>query len=68
MVDLEIGNFNEAKSIIILSSDTEHPDTYVLKSVLALTNNPNRKKDPFHIVAEIKDKENMEAAMLVGNN
>lgn len=68
LVDLEIGNFNEAKSIIILSADTEHPDTYVLKSVLALTNNPNRKKEPFHIVAEIKDKENMEAAMLVGNN
>lgn len=68
LVDLEIGNFNDAKSIIILSADTEHPDTYVLKSVLALTNNPNRKKEAFHIVAEIKDKENMEAAMLVGNN
>ncbi len=67
LIDLEIVNFNAAKSIIILSDDNENPDIYIIKSILALTNNPNRKKDPFHIVAEIKDAENMEAAQLVGN-
>jgi ion channel POLLUX/CASTOR len=64
--DLELVNPHEAKSIIILSPEVDHPDTYVIKSILALTNNPNRSPKPFHIVAEILDQRNMEAAELVG--
>lgn len=64
--DIAIVNPDDAKSIIILSPDKDDPDTYVIKSVLALTNNPKRKSGPYHIVAEIDDDDNMEAARLVG--
>lgn len=61
-------NINEARSIIVLAPEVDNPDTYVIKTVLGITNSRHRKSDPYHIVAEIKDKRNMEAAELVGNN
>ncbi len=64
--ELEIANPHEARSIIILAPEGSQPDIYVIKSILALTNNPNRKSEPYHIVAEINQSENMEAARLVG--
>ncbi len=68
LYDLEKVSPHTARSIIILSSEHEESaDTYVIKSVLALTNNPNRKTDPYHIVAEIIDIENLEVAEMVGN-
>ena len=66
--DIELVSPHNARSIIVLAPENEDPDTYVIKSVLALTNNPNRKAEPYHIVAEIDDDANMEAASLVGQN
>ena len=63
----EMVNINEARSIIVLAPEVENPDTYVIKTVLGITNGRNRKAEPYHIVAEIKDERNMEAAELVGN-
>ncbi|HUM53338.1 MAG TPA: hypothetical protein PK431_16055, partial [Chitinophagales bacterium] len=65
---IAVVNPNEARSIIVLANEEANADTYVIKSVLALTNGKNRKKEPYHIVAEVKDPKNMEAAELVGNN
>jgi ion channel POLLUX/CASTOR len=65
---IDVVNPNEARSIIVLGSEEDNADTYVIKSVLAITNGKHRKKEPFHIVAEIKDPKNMEAANLVGND
>jgi len=64
--DLTVVTPNAARSIIILAPDEENPDIHVIKSVLALTNNPDRRAEPFHIVAEIRDQRNLEAAELVG--
>ena len=65
--DLLMVNYNEAKSIILLSPENEdNPDNHVIKSVLSITGNKNRKKVPYHIVAEIKDNENKQVANLVG--
>ncbi len=64
--DLAVVSPNAARAIIILAPDDENPDIHVIKSVLALTNNPDRRSDPFHIVAEIRDHRNIEAAELVG--
>jgi voltage-gated potassium channel Kch len=64
---LDIVSVNTAKSIIVLAPDIDDPDPYVIKTLLAITNSPKRKKDPYHIVAEIHDLENVEAAHLVGN-
>jgi len=65
--DLQMVNYNEAKAIILLSPENEeNPDNQVIKSVLSITGNKNRKKIPYHIVAEIKDNENKQVANLVG--
>ncbi|HEX8149351.1 MAG TPA: hypothetical protein VF591_19365 [Pyrinomonadaceae bacterium] len=67
LVDLEIVNPHAAKSIIILSPDDTHDaDAQVIKMILAITNNPNRREEPYHIVAEIRDERNMEVARIVG--
>jgi len=64
--DLAVVDPHSARSIVVLAPETETPDIHVIKSVLAITNNPARKKEPYHIVAEIRDPKNLEAAALVG--
>lgn len=66
--DIAVVNPNSARSIIVLGNEESNTDTYVIKSVLALTNGKDRKKEPYNIVGEIKDLKNMEAAELVGND
>jgi voltage-gated potassium channel Kch len=69
LVDLEIVNPHAAKSILILSpGDTPDADAQVIKMILAITNNPNRRAEPYHIVAEIRDEKNMEVARIVGQD
>ena len=66
--DLEIASLHTARSIIVLSPEGEDPDTSAIKTILAITNNPNRKPDKYHVVAEITDPRNVEAAQLVGKD
>ena len=66
--DLEIVNPHGARSIIVLSPNDEDPDSQVIKTILAITNNSNRRPEPYHIVAEIHDSRNLEAARLVGGD
>jgi voltage-gated potassium channel Kch len=69
LTDLEIINPHTARSIIILSPDyTDDPDSLMIKMVLAITNNPHRRTERYHIVAEIRDPKNFEVAKLVGKN
>ena len=42
------------------------PDAEVIKTVLALTRGPRRREATYHIVAEIQNPANLEAARLVG--
>ena len=65
--DLSIVNLNEARSIIVLADDETDPDVHVIKTILAITNNPNRKKESYHIVAELSDIKNKEVAKMIGN-
>ena len=64
MTDLEIVSPHTARSIIILSEGND-PDTHVIKSVLAITNNPNRRSEPYHIVTQIRDPQNMDVIKLL---
>ncbi len=64
--DTLVGNPDEARSIILLSPDEADADMHVIKSMLSLTNRSNRKKDTYRIVTEIKNRNNLEAAQLVG--
>jgi len=65
--DLEIVNPHDSKSIIILASEESEPDISVIKTILALTNNPKRSKSSYHIVAEISDIKNKEVAEMIGS-
>ncbi len=66
--DLRIVNPDDARSIIILAPDGEDADTQVIKTILAITNNPGRKKEPYHIVAEIREDKNVRVAKMVGRD
>lgn len=68
LADLDIVNLHTAKSIIIVSPPHDHADAEVIKTILAITNNPQRKKGKYHIVAEIRDAKNVEAAQMVGKD
>lgn len=65
LTDLEIASPHTARSIIVLAEGTD-PDTHVIKSVLALTNNPNRRAEPYHIVTQIHDPKNMDVVKMIG--
>lgn len=65
LTDLEIASPHTARSIIILA-DGEDPDTHVIKSVLAITNNPNRHAEPYHIITQIRNPKNMDVIKMLG--
>ncbi|MGE3306212.1 MAG: hypothetical protein AB7I52_09605 [Rhizobiaceae bacterium] len=66
LYDLGIVNPQTSRSIIVLSPETDDPDSDVIKTVLALVNDPNRRKEPYKIAAEIRDGHNAEVARVVG--
>ncbi len=66
MNDLSKLSPNQARSIIILAPEINNPDVRVIKTILAIRNNPQRNKVNFHIVAEIKERINLEVAMIAG--
>lgn len=65
---MDVVRVNQARSIIVLSPESGNADTQVIKIVLGLTNSKNRKQEKYHIVAEIQDEKNLEAAYLVGGD
>ncbi|MBJ7521068.1 MAG: hypothetical protein JHC84_15320 [Solirubrobacteraceae bacterium] len=66
--DLAIVNPQDARAIIVLSPEEDEPDASVIKTILALTRGPGRREEAYHIVAEIQDARNLEAARLVGGD
>lgn len=68
LYDLSILNINEAKSIIIISQEGDENDYKVIKSILAITKNPNRSNRKFHIVAELRKRENVVVAKEIGRD
>ena len=64
LTDLEIASPHSARSIIVLAEGAD-PDTHVIKSVLAITNNPNRHAEPYHIVTQIRNPKNMDVVKMI---
>jgi ion channel POLLUX/CASTOR len=64
--DVGIVNPDEARSIVVLPPEDEEADSRVIKTVLALTNNPNRREEAYHIVSRIARPENLGVAQMVG--
>lgn len=57
--DLELVSPHSARSIIVLPPENDDPDSDVIKIVLALTNNPNRRSGRYHIVTQVRDQKNL---------
>jgi voltage-gated potassium channel Kch len=68
VVDLDLVNHHEARSVIVLAPEGADPDAMVVKTLLALTRGPSRREHPYHIVAEIRDASNLDAAHLAGGD
>ena len=66
MTNLEIANPHTSRSIIILPPESDDPDSVVIKTILALTNNPNRREEVYHIVTQIREPGNMDVVKLIG--
>ncbi|MCQ1836596.1 CASTOR/POLLUX-related putative ion channel [Neorhizobium galegae] len=66
LYDLGIVNPQTSRSIIVLSPEGEDADPQVIKTVLALVNDPNRRPEKYMIAAEIRDADNAEVARIVG--
>ena len=66
MADLELVSPHTARAIVVLSPETEEPDAEVIKTILAITNNPRRRKERYHVVAELRERRNLEVARMVG--
>lgn len=66
--DLLIANLHDSRSVIILSPVEDNPDSEVIKTLLAIINNPDRRKEPYHTVAVVRDPVNLEVAKMVGRD
>lgn len=69
LFDLSIVNPQACRSIIVVSPEgSDDPDSQVIKTVLALTNDPKRREERYLIAAELRDSENAEVARIVGGD
>ncbi|MDX2189692.1 MAG: NAD-binding protein [Bacteroidota bacterium] len=66
--EIMVANLNTAKSIIIMQPDDSKSDAYVIKTIMAIVNNAQRKEGKYNIIAEIKDEVNREIAKIVGKD
>jgi len=66
--DLEIAGIHTSKSIVVFAPEIDDPDPEVVKIILAITNHPRRRKQPYHIVAELHEPKNVEIAKMVGRD
>ncbi|RYD63831.1 MAG: hypothetical protein EOP58_10715 [Sphingomonadales bacterium] len=69
LYDIGIVNPQTCRSIIVVSpEDDEDADSRVIKTILALVNDPNRRVEPYQIAAEIREEGNAEIARVVGGS
>ena len=66
--DIEIVSPHTAKSIIVLPPENNDPDTDVIKTVLAITHDPKRRAEKYHIVTQIREARNLSVLHMVGED
>ncbi|MBC9716791.1 hypothetical protein H9Y04_30085 [Streptomyces sp. TRM66268-LWL] len=76
--DIDLVNPHDARSVIVLTPAAESPagartctcedggDAEVVKTLLAVTQSPQRRDQPYHIVAAVSCGHNLEATRLAG--
>jgi voltage-gated potassium channel Kch len=68
LTDLRIANPDEARAIVVLQPEGDDPDVDVLKTILALTGRPDRRQEPYRIVAEVRDQASVSIARLIAGD
>lgn len=66
LYDLSIANLQASRSIVILSPEGDDPDSAVIKTILAITQDPSRRQAKYRIAAELRDTASAELARTVG--
>ena len=64
--DLDMVSVQTSRSVIVLAPEGEEADSQVIKAILAITNSPTRRAEPYHVVAEMHDPRNADVARMVG--
>ena len=64
--DLELISPHNARSLIVIPPEARDPDNFVIKTVLAITNHPNRHPEPYTIVTQIADAKNLQVIKMLG--
>jgi K+/H+ antiporter YhaU regulatory subunit KhtT len=68
MHNLDLLSVNTSRNIIVLLPESTNPDAEVIKVVLAILNHPNRRAQPYQIIATVGDPKNAEIARVLGKN
>lgn len=63
---LELVRPQHARSIIVIPPEDQDPDNFVIKTVLAITNNPHRRAEAYIIVTQIRDEKNLQVVQMLG--
>ena len=66
--DIEIVNPHEARAIVLMSQDEDIHDIHSIKAIMALMKSHNRKTEKYHIIAEIRDRSNLELIQEIGDD
>lgn len=72
--DLAIASIDQARAIILVAPDdasgarNDDPDIDIIKTLLAVTNNPQRKAGKYHLIAEVRDPKNVQVARMVAKD
>jgi len=62
---IEIVNPRAARSIIILPPEEDSPDNFVIKTILSITNHPNRRPESYNIVTQLQQPASLDAARIL---
>src|SRR3990172_3877587 len=64
LANLAIASPPTPRAMVVLAPENEDPDTDVIKPLLAITNDPDRRSEPYRIVAELREPSNVDVARL----
>ncbi len=62
--DLDLVSVQTSRSIVVLPPEGEGADATVIKTLLAITNSPRRRPEPYHLVAAVQEARSLSAARL----
>ena len=68
ILDLDLVSVNTAKSIVILGSAGDASGLTIMKTVLAIVNNPNRRIEPYHIVTAVDNPKVIDSIKLISED